>query len=190
MNLFSWPPHWFRLLKERMYLWLSLCTLYLLACQVSYRSRALINSLACWFCSINIYTKETFSFFFFFFFCFEFELLCPQPCWSILYQWRAEKGWLMSCLILFVTNPELVFMTSWLIQTVTVDTDVLNLFPLAYSCHVLHVYITTTTKSETKTKLNLCIFNALLYSLLLSLWSSFLMRYIWVYVPSFNFQSG
>ena len=48
------------------------------------------------------------------FFCFQFEFLA-RPCWFDLYQWREEKGWLMTCLILLLNMPAL-FMTS-LIQT-------------------------------------------------------------------------
>ena len=31
-----------------------------------------------------------------------------QPCWFALYQWRTEKGWLVTCLILTATHSGLV----------------------------------------------------------------------------------
>ena len=46
-------------------------------------------------CSINIYTKEAP-------FCFKSKFLRVQPCWFTLYQWRAEKDWLMRHFILLL----------------------------------------------------------------------------------------
>jgi len=37
-------------------------------------------------------------------FCFVFEFLGPQPCWLTLYQRIAEKGWLMTYLLLVHTS--------------------------------------------------------------------------------------
>ena len=44
-------------------------------------------------------------------FCFKFELVKGQPCWFALYQWRAEKVWLVTYLILPPHMPAM-FMTS------------------------------------------------------------------------------
>ena len=53
---------------------------------------------------------------FFFFFCFQYEFLWVQPYWFALYQWRAEKAWLVTYLTLFPHTPAL-FLTS-LVHTV------------------------------------------------------------------------
>ena len=58
-------------------------------------------------CSKNIYTKEAP-------FCFKSEFLRAQPCWFTLYQWRAEKDWLMRYLILL---PHMLALFHSLTQT-------------------------------------------------------------------------
>ena len=54
-------------------------------------------------CSVNIYAE--------YLFCFEFELLRKQLYWLDLYQGGAEKGWIVTYLILLPQIP-LLFMTS------------------------------------------------------------------------------
>ena len=43
--------------------------------------------------------------------CLELKLLTAQPCWFPLYQWRAEKGWLVTYSALWPNSPAF-FMTS------------------------------------------------------------------------------
>ena len=59
---------------------------------------------------MNIYTNKKYLF------CFEFELLEAQPCCLALYQWKTEKGWLVTFLMLLPHIPHTLFMTS-LMQT-------------------------------------------------------------------------
>ena len=63
-------------------------------------------------CSVNVNAKEVPLVF-----CFEFKRLGVQPCWFALYHWRAEKGWLVTCLIPFLPHISVLVISS-LTQTV------------------------------------------------------------------------